>query len=453
MNYTRAVNFPAWMADAPAAELASLSLVEAAERLRSKRVSSVELTQACLDRIAALDDTLHAFITVMAKTALTQAREADDELARGNYRGPLHGIPIALKDLIDVAGVRTTAASRLFANRVATKNAPVIDQLLQAGAVIVGKTNLHEFAYGGSGVISAFGITHNPHNPAHITGGSSSGSAAAVAAGMCFAAIGTDTAGSIRLPSAYCGVLGLKPTYELVSAEGVVPLAETYDHVGPIARSGADTEAFMRVLAPSLAEPSDEELRLGIARKYFFDDLAPEISDIVEAAIARLASHAASVTDIDVPVEEDRTAQMFESYRYHRSYVETTPELYDPRTRARVLRGRDVTAEQYAAALAQTHHLRASVEKLFEHVNVIVTPTVPIAPPTIAELESNADTLRAREILMLRNTRPFNVLGLPTLSVPCGWTRAGLPVGLQITTARGNDLGALRIANKITDEE
>jgi Asp-tRNA(Asn)/Glu-tRNA(Gln) amidotransferase A subunit family amidase len=450
MQYTQKVTFPAWMAGAPAAEIAALSLSEAGERLRAREVSSVELTRACLERIHALDGTLHAFITVTEQPALEQARTADEEIARGEYRGLLHGIPTALKDLVDTAGVRTTAASLVFAQRVPNSDAPIVTQLREAGAVLVGKTNLHEFAYGGSGMISAYGIVRNPLDPARVAGGSSSGSAAAVAAGLCFAAIGTDTAGSIRLPAACCGVVGLKPTYGLISAQGVIPLAETYDHVGPITRTVADAEAVMRVLAPKLHGAKTDRLRIAVARKYFFDALDRDVARVIEEALSHVGAQAASMREIDVPVEEDRTAQTYESYRYHAERVAATPELYDPQTLARILRGRDVAPEQYESALARTHALRARTSTLFDDVDVILTPTVPIPPPTIAELKADPATLRARELLMLRNTRPFNVLGVPTVTVPCGITGEGLPVGLQIAAARGEDLTALRFARQLS---
>lgn len=446
MQYTQDVTFPAWMSNAPAAELAALSLTEAGELLRAKRLSSTDLARACLQRISALDGTLHAFITVTAESALEQAGVADAEIAKGQDRGPLHGIPIALKDLIDTAGVRTTAASRVFTERVPTTDATIVRQLRQAGAVLLGKTNLHEFAYGGSGMISAYGIVRNPLDPTRVAGGSSSGSAAAVAAGMCYAAIGTDTAGSIRLPAACCGVVGLKPTYGLISAEGVVPLSETYDHVGPITRSVADAEAMMRVLAPQLRAAKTDKLHIGVARKYFFDEIDPVVYQALNKAISRLGALAASIRDVDLPVEEDRAAQTYESYRYHAERVAATPELYDPQTLARILRGRDITAEQYDAALKRTQALRADATNLFDDVDVILTPTVPIPPPPIAELAADPATLRARELLMLRNTRPFNVLGLPTVTVPCGSTSDGLPVGLQIAAAPKCDMTALRFA-------
>src|SRR5580658_8542221 len=225
------------------------TIVELSPRLRRKEVSPVELTRACLDRIEKFNPVLNAFITVTAESALAEARAAEIEISRGEWRGPLHGIPVALKDLIDTAGTRTTAASGLYQNRVPTQDAEVVRRLRLAGAVILGKNNLHEFAYGGSSLVSFFGDVHNPWNAGHIAGGSSGGSAAAVAAGLCYAAIGTDTAGSIREPAALCGCVGIKPTYGRVSARGVIPLSWSLDHVGPIAGSVSDVAAVLQVIA------------------------------------------------------------------------------------------------------------------------------------------------------------------------------------------------------------
>src|ERR1700677_3885729 len=225
------------------------TIVELAPRLRRKEISPVELTRACLDRIEKLNPALNAFITVSADSALAEARAAEKEIVRGEWRGPLHGIPVALKDIIDTAGTHTTADSALFQGRIPTEDAEVAKRLRQAGAVILGKNNLHEFAYGGSSLVSFFGDVHNPRNTAHVAGGSSGGSAAAVAAGLCYASIGTDTAGSIREPAALCGCVGIKPTYGRVSARGVIPLSWSLDHVGPLAATVGDVAAVLQSIA------------------------------------------------------------------------------------------------------------------------------------------------------------------------------------------------------------
>lgn len=278
---------------ASATDLTSFSLFEAAERLRKKSVSPVELTRACLERIAQLNPSLNAFITVTADSALEQAQQAETEIQHGQWKGPLHGIPIALKDLVDTAGIATTAASAVFRERVPRQDAEIVRRLKNAGAVLLGKLNLHEFAYGASGVIGAFPAARNPRNPALITGGSSSGSAAAVAAELCYAAVGSDTAGSIRLPAALCGIVGLKPTYGRVSARGVIPLSWSYDHVGPMARSARDAALLLQALAgydpgdiasqnvpvPDFSAAFDDaevsKLRLEFRTKFFMTNCIP----------------------------------------------------------------------------------------------------------------------------------------------------------------------------------
>jgi aspartyl-tRNA(Asn)/glutamyl-tRNA(Gln) amidotransferase subunit A len=398
---------------------------------------------------------LNAFITVTAESAMEQARAAENEIQKGSWRGPLHGIPIALKDLIDTAGVRTTAASALFANRVPNEDAEVVRRLKAAGAVIVGKTNLHEFAYGGSSIVSYFGAVKNPQNPEYIAGGSSGGSAVAVASGMCLGAIGTDTAGSIRLPAAYCGIVGLKPTYGLISADGVIPLAQSYDHVGPMARTVEDAAMLLEILASNRALPagrvrhpstveSVKNLRLGVPRE-FFEGADPEIIVAIEKAIAKLAPVVADIRDLTMNVDGDRTASNYEAYAYHERWLKES-ELYQPTTLARIRAGEKVTVSEYKTAKGKLDEIRRSAAKLFSDVDVVITPTVPVSPPTIAELEASPLELRAREVTMLRNTRPFNVLGVPTISVPCGETSAGLPIGVQIAAGVGKEDLVMRVA-------
>ncbi|HLX76251.1 MAG TPA: amidase, partial [Terriglobales bacterium] len=287
-----------------AADLTGLTLFQASELLRKKSASPLELTRACLERIVQLNPALNAFITMTVDGALEQASRAEAEIQRGEWKGPLHGIPIALKDLVDTSGVPTTAASNLFRERVPQEDAAIVHRLKAAGAVLLGKLNLHEFAYGGSGVIGAFPAARNPRNPELITGGSSSGSAAAVAAELCYAAVGTDTAGSIRLPAALCGIVGLKPTYGRVSARGVIPLSWSYDHVGPMARTARDAALLLQAIAgfdgrdiasqdvsvPSYSSAFTSKgvskLRLGVPRAGFYEALHPEIRECMESALS-----------------------------------------------------------------------------------------------------------------------------------------------------------------------
>jgi aspartyl-tRNA(Asn)/glutamyl-tRNA(Gln) amidotransferase subunit A len=426
------------------------TLVDAAAQLRDRKLSSVELTQACLDRIAKLNPALNAFITVTAESALAEARAVDAEIAAGNYRGPLHGIPIALKDLIDVAGVRTTAASRQLEKNIPTQDAALVAQLKRAGAVLVGKTNLHEFAFGVSGIVSAYGPVRNPWDKTRITGGSSSGSAAAVAAGMCVAAIGTDTAGSIRTPASLCGIVGHRPSAGVWSTDGVFPLRPAFDTVGPMTRTVADTEILLRALSGQSAAAigSDEPIRIGVARNGFFDHLDPGVTDSVRHAIAVLGALVGPVRDVTVKVDVSWSTFDREILQIHRTMIDQSPNLYEPATLARMKACARNSVEDYESAKAALPAARRDAEALFDDVDIIATPTCVVPAPTIEDLQAMpALDLRAYEVkYLLRNTAPFSLLFWPTVSVPCGFTGDGLPVGLQITARPGADNLALHVA-------
>jgi aspartyl-tRNA(Asn)/glutamyl-tRNA(Gln) amidotransferase subunit A len=429
-----------------------LTLTEAAEQIRSRRLSPVELTRECLACIDRLNPLLNAFITVTADTALEQARQAEAEIMAGNYRGPLHGIPIGLKDLLDTAGVRTTAASNQFRERVPSEDAELVRQLKQAGAVIVGKHNLHEFAYGMSGVVSAFGPAKNPWDTTRITGGSSSGSAAAVAAGMCVAAIGTDTAGSVRCPPALCGIVGLRPSAGTLSAAGMIPLARSFDTAGPMARTVHDAAILLEALAglPVTASLDGDgpPVRVGIARKGFFDDLQPDVAACMEEALAVIRPLAAEVREVRLDVSRRRTVFDAEIYEYHQEMLAAHPELYDPHTRVRIAGCAGISATDYIRAQRELLAERRKAEAACAQVDVVITPTVPVAAPAIADLASLGEPeLRSFETkYLLRNTSPFSVLYWPSVSVPCGFTSDGLPVGMQISGKPGNDVTVLRLA-------
>ncbi len=448
-----------------ATDLTALSLFDASEMVREKSVSPVELTRACLERMEQLNPALNAFITVAADAALDQAHQAEAEIQRGTWKGPLHGIPIALKDLVDTAGILTAAASNVFRERIPEQDAEIVRRLKAAGAVFLGKLNLHEFAYGGSGIIGAFPAARNPRNPELITGGSSSGSAAAVAAELCYAAVGTDTAGSIRLPAACCGIVGLKPTYGRVSARGVIPLSWSYDHVGPMARTTRDAAIFLQVLAgydpadlasqnapvpdysAAFLENDVSKLRLGVPRAVFYDDLQPEVSACIEAALSRLAFLTAGIREIPFPVDADRTVAKCESWAYHSTYVASCPELYQAETLRRIRAGEEVTAAGYIAKRQELELVRRQAADFFAGVDLVITPTVPIPAPTFAELAAHPDQLRPTELILLRNTRPFNVLGLPAISIPCGTSADGRCVGLQIAGKPWDEISVLRLAH------
>jgi Asp-tRNA(Asn)/Glu-tRNA(Gln) amidotransferase A subunit family amidase len=446
------------------------TISELSRKLFDRSISPVELTHDCLDRIEKFNPTLNAFITVTAESALDRARHAEWEIYHGKYLGPLHGIPIGIKDIIDVAGVRTTAASAQFVTTpstphkdcVPTEDAQVVRRLRGGGAIILGKQNLHEFAYGGSSMISFFGEVHNPWDLARVAGGSSGGSAASVAAGLGFAAVGTDTAGSIRLPAAYCGVVGVKPTYGRVSTRGVVPLSSSYDHVGPLTNSVYDAALMLQVMSdydspnpgakghvPSLVSAFDNPpstLRIGVPRQFFFDDLHPEIADAIEKAIQIFAGLPAEIRDIKLEVPTDRKLASAEAYAYHKSFVESSPELYQPATLARIQSGAGISAQDALRASRDLQASRHAIHEVFDEVDVLLTPTVPIPPPKIADLREHPDDLRPQELMMLRNTRPFNVWGIPTISIPCGFTKDGLPIGLQLASAPWHGIVLLQAA-------
>jgi aspartyl-tRNA(Asn)/glutamyl-tRNA(Gln) amidotransferase subunit A len=446
-------------------ELTSLTLSDAAELLRLKKTSSVKLTEACLARIEKLNPILNAFITVTAESALREAHVAHEEISAGRYRGALHGIPIALKDLIDTEGVRTTAGSGVYLNRIPERDATVVRRLREAGAIFLGKLNLHEFAYGGSGVISQFGPVRNPWDVSKTTGGSSSGSAAAVAAGMCFAALGTDTAGSIRLPAAFCGIVGLKPTYGLVSATGVIPLCWTYDHVGPMTRTARDAAIVLDAIAGY--DPEDPTslnadyvavtggldqlpggLRVGIAREFFMDDFDDEVRVGFGSALERLSRMLGErPVEVSVPLEKSNVVRVAEPYAYHEKLIGKSAELYQPATLERIKAGAGISATTYLEVRRELEVLRRSSVEIFKNVDLVITPTVPCLPYSIESLLENPAELRPKELRMLRNTRPFNTLGWPAITVPCGGA-GQMPIGLQIVAAPGRDGLLLQVAQR-----
>jgi aspartyl-tRNA(Asn)/glutamyl-tRNA(Gln) amidotransferase subunit A len=431
-----------------------LTLTEAAEQIRTRQLSPVELTRECLARIELLNPRLNAFITVTADLALEQARNAESEINAGNYRGPLHGIPIGLKDLFDTAGVRTTAASNQYRDRIPAEDAEVVRQLKQAGAVIVGKLNLHEFAFGISGVVSAVGPTKNPWNLERISGGSSSGSAAAVAAGLCVAALGTDTAGSIRCPSALCGIVGHRPSAGLISLDGVVPLSTSFDTVGPLAATVRDAATLIDALAQksglaALLAEDVSALRIGIPRKPFFDNLDQDVASCLETAIQMVGKLTSQIREVDIAVDGFRTIFDAEIYEYHEAMVNKSPQLYDPRTLYRIEKCAGITASQYIRERQRLAEFRRAAERIFEQVDVVISPTVPVPAPELAEVEALpvADVRPFEVKNLLRNTSPFSVMFWPTTSVPCGFTRDGLPVGMQISSRPGADSTTLRLAH------
>jgi aspartyl-tRNA(Asn)/glutamyl-tRNA(Gln) amidotransferase subunit A len=441
-----------------AGDLATLPLSRASDLVRRKDVSPVELTQACLARIDRFDEAINAFITLTRDQALASAREAEAEIRRGRRRGPLHGVPIALKDNIDTAGVLTTAASGVFKDRVPADDADVVVRLKRAGAVLLGKLNLHEFALGGTSAVTYYGPVHNPWAPDRVAGGSSGGSAAAVAADMCFGALGTDTGGSIRIPASLCGIVGFKPTYGRVSNRGVIPMAWTLDHVGPMCKTVEDAALLLAAIAgydsldpTSVDAPvpdytraigmSPSKLRVGVARVPFFENLNPEVATAVEAAIDVVRKLTAGVIDVEVP-SAGNVADVWnpEIYAYHAPWITKTPELYQVATRNLIQGAGKASAVTYAQAKRQVDLVRREIRKVFAAVDVLITPTQrgvaqPIAapPPAPGGGGGRGGPAPGAAGGGIVNTAAFDIYGLPTISVPCGFSSSGLPIGLQIS--------------------
>ena len=435
----------------PATTIADLAVA-----LRRREVTATAVIEECLATIAARDDTLNAFVLVRADEARAEAAVADGELARGEDRGPLHGIPVSLKDVIDLAGTPTTAATAARAAHRAATDAAVTAHLRAAGAVVIGKCNLHELAFGTTGEASAFGPTRNPHDPRHVAGGSSSGSAVSVSAGMALASIGTDTGGSIRIPASACGVVGLKPTRGEVSTDGVFPLAPSLDHVGPLARSVRDAETLYRVLrGPAAGDraidarpaPVPSRPRLAVPRRYFLDLLEPAVETAFEAAVERLADAGCRIADAVIPHAADAGpiylhTQLPEASDCHRALVDRHGEELSEEVRLRLALGRYVLAEDYARAQRGRAILAREVDAALDRCDALLLPALPIVPPRLGvEKVAVGGTTEAVRPLTLRLTQLFDLTGHPAIAVPCG-RAGGLPAGLQLV-GRRNGTGAL----------
>jgi aspartyl-tRNA(Asn)/glutamyl-tRNA(Gln) amidotransferase subunit A len=423
-----------------------ISIVDAAKQLRAGTLTSRELTEACLDRIERDNPRLNAFITVTADLARAQADHADRELKSGGShdRGPLHGIPISIKDLIDIEGLPTTAASRVREGHVARRDAVIVANLRRAGAVFVGKTNLHEFAMGTTNEESAFGRAHHPQDPARSPGGSSGGSAISIASGMCLATVGSDTGGSIRIPSSVCGLVGLKPAWNDLSCEGVVPLARTLDCVGPLGLTLQDSYILYAAMAgreqPMPGVGGTQAPRLGVLRGYFVEKLQAEVRARFDAAIARLQvsqvidiPHARYAPSIYLPTV------LAEGAAYHARTLERMPERYTPGVRLRFELGRYVLAEDYVRAQRGRDILRAEVNAALDTVDALLLPTLPIIAPPLGATTVPMDDGRDEPVraAMLRLTQPFNLTGHPAVSLPMPEVpdangASGLPCGLQV---------------------
>lgn len=446
-------------------ELAYLSVTEASNGLRRKEFSPVELARTCLERIEAIDGKLHSFITINADMALEQARIAEQELHAGINKGPLHGIPIALKDLYATKDLRTTCHSAVFQDWVPDHDATTVANLREVGTILLGKLGMHEFAFGGPSVDAPFPAVRNPWHMAHIPGGSSSGSGAALAAGLCLGSLGSDTGGSIRTPSSHCGVVGIKPTYGRVSRHGVVPLSWSLDHCGPMTRSVEDCAIFLQAIAgydpmdPASANVSVPDfraalkdeikgLRVGVPRANWFNEnrgIDPETERCFSNALKTLEDLGAIVVEIDgrpfsLARKANQTILVAEAYTYHEKRLQQAPEKFGSSVRRRMLEGAFLSAADYITALRARTVLNEQICAKFSRVNVFATPTVPRPPEAFEALDPNEQNLRPNF------TNPFNLTGLPAISVPCGFTSFNLPVGLQIVTRPFEEATAFRVA-------
>lgn len=444
----------------PARMLAEPQTIAAlARRLRAREVTSEAVTDACLTRIAEKNGDLNAFIAVFGEQARADAREADREIAGGRYRGPLHGVPMSLKDLVDVRGVATTAASRVREGHVAETDAPIVAALREAGAILVGKCNLHEFAFGTTGEDSAFGPSRHPLDPSRSPGGSSSGSAVSVATGMAYASIGTDTGGSIRIPAAACGLVGLKPAHGEISDEGVVPLSRTLDHVGPLCRSVEDARILYEALraapgtgtqhpapAPGTRHQAPGTIRLGVPRRYFLALLDPQVARAFDDTCARLRAAGVTLEDVDIPHASEIPAVylhivLCEAAAYHTRTLESRPDAYTEPVRIRLEMGRYALAEDYVRALEGREVLRHEVGRALEGRDALILPSLAIPAPKLGAAMVRMGTAEepVRNV-MLRLTQLFNITGHAAITIPCGRSTEGLPIGAQLV---GSDTSAL----------
>lgn len=452
------------------ADLAYSSITELAPRVRSGDLSPVRLVENSLARIGELEGSLNAFIDVYEDEALDAARALEQSAARGAYRGPLHGMPVALKDLVDVAGKVTTGGSTILRDNVAAADATVTRRLKDAGAIILGKLNLVEFAFGATGLNAHYGPAHNPWDTARISAGSSSGSGAAVAAGVIYGALGSDTGGSIRMPAALCGIAGLKPTYGRVSRAGVLDLSWSCDHVGPMTRRVSDAAHMMTALAGhDPADPASshepvpnfpdalgaglEGVRVGVPRDYFFDDVDPEIEAAVRTAITLMGSNGATAIDVDMPwVSAGRSINLGvilpEALSVHERWLQERRDDYGPMVRAWLESGLGISAIDYIRAQRARRGFNERMAEVMRGVDVLVTPTVPVQTPTIEECTPPrgkvGDWASTRLPIF---TSIFDVTGTPSLSVNCGFTRAGMPIGLMISGKPFGEVMVLRVGD------
>jgi len=452
-------------------ELTAMTVTEAAALIERRSLSPVELTRAYLERIERLNPTINAYVTVTAEQALAAAREAELQILAGGYLGPLHGVPFALKDIYDTAGIRTAAGSKILADRVPAADATSTARFHQAGAVLLGKLNTHEFAFGVTTNNPHWGATRNPWGLEQIPGGSSGGSGAAIAADLAPIAMGTDTGGSIRIPASLCGTVGLKPTHGRISTAGIFPLSWSLDHAGPLTHTVEDAAIVLNALAgpdplDTLTPPVPvadyraelgagvRGLRLGVPRAGFCEALEPDVARAFETALDVLRGLGATVEDVDAPAlwaswEPGYNILYSEARHVHKQWLRDRPGDYGKDVLTRLNERAALTADDLVAAFRYQSAAIREAQALLEQRSALLLPATRIAAPSINPQQTivlDGNEVLARSVLTT-NTIPFNLTGMPALSLPCGFTQAGLPIGLQIAGRRWDEATVLRVAH------
>ena len=453
----------------PETELHYMSAWELSGLIRDRRISPVEVVEACLERIEATEPTLNSFITVLPEQARASAERADQEISRGNYRGPLHGIPVGLKDLFETAGVRTTSGTRIYDNYVPSQDCTVAANFSQAGAVLIGKLNMHPLAFGPTGENGDYGHMHNPWNPERITGGSSGGSGSAAAAGQCPITMGSDTGGSVRIPAALCGIVGLKPTYGRVSRAGLTPLSWCLDHPGPMVRTVEDAALTMNAIAgrdprdpatadvpvPDYTEALTEDirgLRIGVVKEYFESEIDSQVAELVHRAISELGELGAEIVEVSLPLYQyaqpiSNAILSAEATAAHRDILLSDGDKLYPQVRDRLEEGLFITAAEYLRAQQARQVFCAHVAEILKDVDLLAGPVEPVTAPEILarRIDVGGELLPAVPLLT-KYTRVYNITGSPAISVPCGFADDGLPVALHLAGRNFDEVSVLRAA-------
>ena len=450
-------------------DLCYMSAGQIGPLLQGKEISPVEVIEAHLDRISKTEPVLNSFITLLADESRAAARRAEADILAGNYRGPLHGIPVALKDLYNTGGVRTTSGSRLFDTYIPERDCTVAARFREAGAILLGKLNLHQFAFGPTGENPDYGHMHNPWDPDKVAGGSSGGSGSAAAAGQCTITTGSDTGGSIRIPAALCGIVGLKPTYGLVSRHGLTPLSWSMDHPGPMVRTVEDAAITMNVIAGY--DPNDvasakvevpdyttaltgdaRGIRIGVPKDYFDAPLDPQVSEAVRDSIAALEDLGAEIREVSLPMFQDSQAissavLMAEASAYHRELLARDGDKLYPPVRLRLEAGLFISAADYLRAQQARAVFNRQVEDLLKEVDLLAGPTEPVtAPELLAGSVLAGEHQVGTSAALTQYTRPYNITGTPAISVPCGFSADNMPIGLQLAGRPFDELTVLRAA-------